>query len=97
MQKLLDTTALLLVLLPLHTIEATREVEAIGGELQSLVCWRLLLVRPGALILVWRSGKLMAELKMVRKEEEGERSRRLEKAPGGVAKNATAGADEVIE
>jgi hypothetical protein len=34
---------------------------------------------------------------MVGKEEDGESSRRLEKAPGGVVKNATAGADEVID
>ena len=34
---------------------------------------------------------------MVRKEQEGERSRRLENAPGGVVKNATAGVADVIE
>jgi hypothetical protein len=31
---------------------------------------------------------------MVGEEEDGESSRRLEQAPGGVVKNATAGADE---
>jgi hypothetical protein len=34
---------------------------------------------------------------MVGEEEDGESSRRLEQAPGGVVKNATAGADEVID